>query len=344
MLALGATVPAASARAKPAHVPAQQLGFNSYVQDLCQSDAEWASDATGQFTELKSLGANAIALAFSIYMPGVYSNTVSAQRTCGSIYQTPSPARLAVAINAAHALGLTVFLRPLVEETTLVKTPGGWRGMIRPTNVKLWFNSYLATITPYLKLAQQLKVEYFAISTELDSLSKKPEWPSVIKAAKKYYKGPLVFTVPWHPGQVAHAGTSPGFDAYEGINATNNATPAQLLAIWNHDLKTSDRLPFPISTASMDEVAIPAQDGAYTTPWVYSLPLNTNPFNQSIQANWYSMACSFFKEHNLRGIYYWGVWYANGAQAVLTTPGPTLTQEIQPESVTVIKECYTGHS
>ena len=96
------------------------------------------------------------------------------------------------------------------------------------------------------------------------------------------------------------------------------------------------------SSASIDEIAIVAQDGAYPTPWVYSLPLATNPFDQTIQANWYSMACSFFKTHNMRGIYFWGIWYANGANAVLTAPGPGLTQEIQPESAAVIKECYTG--
>ena len=48
------------------------------------------------------------------------------------------------------------------------------------------------------------------------------------------------------------------------------------------------------------------------------------------------MACSFFKTHNMRGIYFWGIWYYNGADAALTTPGPGLTQEIQPESVAVI--------
>ena len=111
---------------------------------------------------------------------------------------------------------------------------------------------------------------------------------------------------------------------------------------WNYAATVADPLPFRLSSASIDEIAIVAQDGAYPTPWVYSLPLATNPFNQTIQANWYSMACSFFKTHNMRGIYFWGIWYSNGANAVLTTPGPGLTQEIQPESVAVIKKCYTG--
>lgn len=322
---------------------AKQLGFNTYVQDLCQSSATWASDASGQFAELKSLGANAIALAFPIYMPGVTSDSVFARRTCGTTFETPSPARLGVAIKEAHALGLTVFLRPLVQELQLVESPNGsWAGHIHPKNVGLWFKSYLATLTPYLKLAQQLRVQHFAISTELNSLVKKPNWASLIRTAKRDYKGQLVFTVQWGPGEATHAETSPGMDAYVGVLDPDTATPSQLLASWNKAAVTTDRLPFPLSSASIDEVAIVAQDGAYATPWVYSLPLATNPFNQAIQANWYSMACSFFKTHNMKGIYFWGIWYSNGANAVLTTPGPGLTQEIQPESVTVIKKCYTG--
>ena len=46
----------------------------------------------------------------------------------------------------------------------------------------------------------------------------------------------------------------------------------------------------------------------------------------------------------MRGIYFWGVWYADGANAVLTTPDPSLAQEIQPASAAVIKHCYTGNS
>lgn len=343
MAAAGSSLPTTSASAFPAASPSKQLGFNSYVQDLCQSTTTWAGDASGQFKELKSLGANSVALAFPIYMSSITSSALFARRTCGTIYETPSTARLGVVISEAHALGLTVFLRPLVQELQLAQSPSGsWVGHIRPKNVGAWFKSYLAVLSPYLKLAQQLKVEHFAISTELDSLVKKPNWASLISSAKRYYKGQLVFTVPWGPGQATHAGTSPGLDAYQGVLANDAATPSQLLADWNNAAAKTDRLPFPLSAASLDEVAIVAQDGAYATPWVYSLPLTSHPFNQSIQANWYSMACRFFKTHNMQGIYFWGIWYANGANAVLTTPGPSQTQEIQPESAAVIKECYTG--
>jgi hypothetical protein len=342
MVAIGASLSPVGASATPKASPTPQLGFNSYVQDLCQTPAVWASDATGQFSELQSLGANSIALAFPIYMSQITSSSVFAKRTCGSIYETPSPARLAVLINEAHALHLRVFLRPMVDELTLEKTQGGWEGKIRPAHIAAWFQSYLAALVPYLKLAQQLKVEYISIASELDSLAKQPKWASVITAAKRFYKGTLIFTVPWHPGQIAHAGTQPGLDAYQGIPESPSATPTQLLAAWNYAIARSDRVPFQLSKIAIDEVAIPAQDGAYPTPWVSSLPLATNPFDPKIQANWYSMACSFFKTHHLLGIYYWGVFFDNGAAAVLTAPSAGYPQEIQPDSAAVIKQCYTG--
>ncbi len=341
LVAATSSFPATGADAAPKAGPLRQLGFNSYVQDLCQSNATWASDASGQFAELKALGANSIALAFPFYMSSLSSNSVFVSRKCGTNFQTPSPARLAVAINEAHALHLRVFLRPLLNETVLV-AEHGWRGVIRPKNVHAWFKSYLALMTPYLKLAQRDKVNWFAISTELDSMATKPEWTSVLASAKRYYKGPLIFADTWRPGVVTHNSTSPGLDAYQGAALPDTATPSELLAAWNYSLDVGDPLPFPLSAAVIDEVAILAQDGAYPTPWDWSLPSQTYPFNQDIQANWYSMVCTFFKTHEMQGLYFWGVWYADGANALPQTPSPGLAQEIQPASAAVIKACYTG--
>jgi Glycoside Hydrolase Family 113 len=340
----GSSIAATGAGAARKITPAPQLGFNSYVQDLCQSNATWASDAQGQFTELKALGANSIALAFPIYMASINSSSLFVRRTCGTGYQTPSAARLAVAIREAHALHLRVFLRPLLNESML-QSKGAWRGVIHPKNVGQWFKSYLSVMTPYLKLAQQQKVEYFAISTELDSMSKKSNWTSLISAAKKIYKGSLTFTVSWSfgaTGKVTHAGTTPGMDTYQAVSLPNNATPAELLSGWNNAVASSNKVPFALSSATIDEVAILAQDGAYAQPYAWSLPPVTYPFDQNIQASWYSMACSFFKMHSMRGIYFWGVWYADGANALPSTPSPDLAQKIQPASAAVIKSCYTG--
>ena len=301
---------------------APQRGFNSYVQDLCQSPKTWANDAKGQFTVFKSLGANSVALAFPLYTNSLTANAVFPKVACHTNFQTPTAARLAVAIKEAHAVHLRVLLRPLLDETNL-QLHGGWRGSIRPLNVRLWFKGYLAALTPYLRLAQQQKVEYFAIATELDSMANKTEWPSFIKSAKRLYHGQLSFTINWAQtatGKVSWKGCRQGWTPTRWRPYPTARHPLDLLTAWNNALSSSDTVPFKLSTATIDEVAIVAQDGAYSEPWVWSLPQQTHPFNQNIQANWYAMACTFFKTHAMHGIYFWGVWYADGANAVLRTP------------------------
>ncbi len=338
-LCVGVVTGAGTARATSRIDSSPQLGFNTYVQDLCQSNSVWASDAQGQFSELKALGANSIALAFPLYMASLNSNAVYADRVCGTGLQTPSPSRLRVAITIAHSLHLRVFLRPLLGPLSGT----GWRGTMHPTNTRSWFRSYLAALTPYLKLAQEQKVEYFALSTELNSMGRKSNWKSLIESARHLYSGPLIFTITWtssNPGKVKWKDTSPGLDAYEAVHLPPSASVSQLLNEWNRDLHTIDKVPFRLSSSTIDEVAIPAQDGAYYEPWEWSLPPN-DPFDPSVQANWYAMACRFFQTHKMKGIYFWGIWYADGDAALPAVPSPGLAQEIQPASAQVIRSCFS---
>jgi hypothetical protein len=338
VLCAGVTTGADMAWATSHANPPPQLGFNTYVQDLCQSNAVWASDARGQFSELKALGANSIALAFPLYMASLTSNVVYADRVCGSGLQTPSPSRLRVAIAIAHSLHLRVFLRPLLGPLT----GAGWRGTIGPTNTGSWFRSYLTALAPYLRLAQAQKVEYFALSTELDSMGGRANWKSLVKSAQHLYSGSLVFTITWaygNRGKVKWMGTAPGIDAYEAVHLPPSASISQLLSAWNYALHTVDKVPFRLSSATIDEVAIPAQDGAYYEPWAWALP--GAPFDPSVQANWYAMVCQFFQTHQMKGIYFWGIWYSDGDAALPSVPSSGLAQEIQPASAQVIRNCFS---
>ena len=333
-----------SADAVTSRATAKQYGLNTYVQDLCQSAPFWSSEASGQFAAFKALGANSVALAFPVYTASLTSNSIVAQRTCGTNFQSPSPARIAVAVKIAHSMHLRVLLRPLLEETSLSKG-GGWRGVIKPSNTSLWFKNYLATLVPYLDMARQQKVEWFSIAAELDSMAHNSRWPAFIASAKRHYHGSVIFTINWEEGaagKVKWGGTTPGMDTYQATGLPPTASVSQLLLAWNNALKSTDTVPFAISSATIDEIVILAQDGAYATPYKWSLPFNIHPFDQMVQANWYSMACSFFKMHNMSGIYYWGVWYRDGANAFPKSPTANDPQGVQPASAAVIKKCFTG--
>ena len=66
-----------------------------------------------------------------------------------------------------------------------------------PTNISLWFQNYLTTLRPYLVMAQNYKVEHFAIQTELDSLANLPNWTSAIALSRAVYHGDLSFDYSW---------------------------------------------------------------------------------------------------------------------------------------------------
>ena len=131
-------------------------------------------------------------------------------------------------------------------------------------------------------MAQQQKVEYFSIATELDSMAKKSNWAAFIKSAKHDYRGSLSFTINWAEtaaGKVAWSGTTPGMDTYQLASLPNSATPSNLLTAWNNALSSSDTVPFSLSSATIDEVAILAQDGAYSEP----VGLEPPPADQPVQ-------------------------------------------------------------
>ncbi len=327
-----------------------QFGMNTFVPYNCESNSSWSQLATTQFQAFKGLGANAVALAFPLYTDSLTSNAFYAKDVCNTQYASPSPAELAMLVRIAHAMGLQVFVRPILYETNLqAEKPGAWRGIIEPTNTDLWFRNYWTTMLPYLQMAQANHVEHFALSTELQSMAAKPNWRALIAKARHIYTGDLVFSTNSSPGgndndEIHWGGTSVGLDFYSGVpGLSSTATPAQIVAGWNRELATTN--PFPlISSATISEVGILPQDGAYSQPYSWSLPLAQYPFNQLIQANWFTAVCRFFKSHKMGGVYFWGsaIYEQNGV--LLGTPSMSAgtISEIQPLAQQAIKVCFTG--
>lgn len=328
-------------------VPKYQFGINTYFTYNCQGTTlidQWAQTEINQY---KALGANSIGLSFPIYTDSITSNVVFAKTVCGDqSYQSPSPELLASVIDLAHAAGLQVFIRPLIDQSNLFKTKGWWRGILNPTDQKAWFASYLGALRPYLIVAQSQHAEHFAIETELDSLLSSKGWSSAIALAKVLYKGDLVWNYSWDTGvaKKAQPSTSMGVDAYPKVPAaTIKWTPTQLLGAWDRLLRKKGPyyLPKP-STVGIDEVGILSQDGAYASPFLGSMSFKLHPFNQAIQAHWFAAACLFTKQHSMKGIYYWGPWLGNNDGSMLTVPTPTQSSNIQPAAQVAIKHCFTS--
>lgn len=347
LLSLGVLLPSvvaggASARTVPHASPKYVYGLNSYVAFNCVSPSVWNLEATNQVNSFKALGATSIALDFPLYTDSITSNNIYAKSQCGTNYQSPTPAQLATIVADARAVGLSVFLRPTLDQSALkAENPTYWHGNIRPASVPTWFANYTATLTPYLKMAQTDHVASFALSSELSSMYVYSNWNKLIAAAKKLYKGTLVITDSWATnGEIKWwSGTNLGIDTYRPAGgATPTWSPTQLLNSWDSTLK---QIPVPkMSSATIDEIGIPAQVGTYAGPNGGNYPLSTNPFDQQIQVNWFTMACAFMKTHNMKGIYFWGALLNNSGGNLLLTPNEDESGNFQPETQTAIKNCF----
>jgi len=344
-LAAGAAATASATTSRL--VPRYQYGINTYVTYNCQGAKyfdQWASTEIAQYT---ALGANTIALAFPLYTSSLTSNRVAPRLVCGNEnYQTPPPGLLASIVQRAHAAGLEVFLRPLIDQESLFRESAkDWRGILAPTNLGLWFRNYVAAIRPYLVMAQSNHVEHVAIETELDSIADAPNWTSAIATSREIYKGDLTFNYSWRTPvtKAWRPYTSLGIDAYPVVgDVAISQTPAQLLGQWNHLLNTNPDYVVPLlSRVTIDEIGIPAQQGAYGEPFAGSLPLASHPFNQSVQLRWFTAACAFMKQHAMRGIYYFGPWVSTHRGSMLTSPSPAHPSDIQPASRAAIKRCFS---
>lgn len=324
--------------------PHYQDGISTYFPYGCEPISQVEDEARIQFTDDKALHANAVGIAFPIYDNTLTSSVVYAKLVCGSGLQdsTPPVSVLEQVVRVAHSLGLHVLLRPSLDQSRF--GPFGWSGIIKPTDVAQWFTTYMATIRPYLVMAQREHVEHFAIESEINSLAARANWKDAIWKAKRWYKGNLEWNYSWFSSvkKFARANTSFSIDAYPRFNgAASDATVPQLTTLWRSMLYTKS-MQIPYVPTTIDEIGIPAQDGAYATPYA-TLPLSEYPFDEAIQANWFTAACNFMKsDQMMRGIYYWGPWLLSRDGALLSTPDPTTPMDLQPAGQAAIKRCFSS--
>jgi len=105
--------------------------------------------------------------------------------------------RLRREIEAAHAVGLKVLLKP-----HLWIERGEWSGQIDPGSPEAWahwFESYRRFMMHYAALAQQTGCEMLTVGVELGSSSRAwpDHWRSLVAELRKVYAGPLVYAANW---------------------------------------------------------------------------------------------------------------------------------------------------
>ena len=347
-LAVPVRTPAATAAAS---TPAISLGVDVEMFPEFGTHSANLAAAKRLFTYLRSLHANAVALCIAVYpsvAPGGDPVTASAVSAGPA---TPSPSYLGQFIDLAHAAGLTVQVRPLINED-LLHLVGSWRGGIHPTNVAQWFSSYSAFLAPYFVTARQHHVEAFSIGAELTSMAPYDRyWVPLVATAKRVTRAEVIFEANWN-GRASIPGATYGYDNYQpidGVSTVADATAAAFTTKMEANLLSganSGGLPVAPTDAQFSEVGIAALDHSWLYPWVTTYDPTTQTVVRSVQANWFTAACNAVQDLHLRGIYFWSLIFSVDFDpaASADSPDPTLAQPYgwqNTASATAIQACFS---
>jgi hypothetical protein len=247
-----------------------------------------AQAITADAVYAKSLGANAVSIAFPLSASG---------STAAAGPSTPPPAALGQAISAARSAGLAVYLRPLVSEGI----PASSRVQWRPASLAEWFRSYQAFLLPYAGLAQHAGVSGFYVGTELSQFAHSGNWAALDAALGRVYHGPLYYSANWSDVDeraLAGSGGPPvtvAVDAYQPMPVPPDGFGVSW-ANWTR------RLP---QGTVLSEVGILTRAGAQDKP--YSWAPTGEPFDPRVQPAWFTAACHAVHAGHLGGIYFWSI-------------------------------------
>jgi len=141
------------------------------------------ASAERSLAEAKLLGATAVAI-----VPFLWQADPSSPDIVRGMDMTD--AQLRAAIHDAHALGLTVLVKPHVW------VPQSWAGAVAMDTEdtwRSWFANYQIALKHIARIAEEERAEALALGTELDGTTQRPEWGALIDAARSLYSGRLLY-------------------------------------------------------------------------------------------------------------------------------------------------------
>ena len=150
-----------------------------------------------------------------------------------------TPQSLEAGIRSAHAIGLRVFVVPLLG----VNVQGDWSGTVMPGDTSAWFSSYWQAFRPYVQVAEQAQADQLSIGTEDDYIQENADpmlWTNLITEVTSIYHGRLTYDSNWseigysvaswlHDSRLTYIGVSVYIDL---VNTASYVDPASLPAMW----------------------------------------------------------------------------------------------------------------
>ncbi|EKS29196.1 glycoside hydrolase family 113 [Afipia felis] len=206
--------------------PIQGFGFLSNYNGAFVS-----SSAQAAMQEIAGTNANSIELA-----PRIFLQTKNSNDVIDDPNKTESDANIAAAISNAHALGLTVLLKPMLSG--LDGTTAGSK--IVPSDPAAFFASYKAQMLDFAQVAQQAGAGSLSIGNELSSLSGpqyQSDWTDLIDSIRQVYHGQLTYSAA--TDEASHVSfwdqlDEIGINAYPPLTSQLDPSVNEMIAAWNN--------------------------------------------------------------------------------------------------------------
>jgi len=310
-------------------VPGFQGGVIVYADG---TDPALLSNAQRLLDHLVAVKVNSVALVFPLYQSSWTSSDVHADPS-----KTPTDEFLDGFIAAAHQRDLAVMVRPLIDDTPLMKA-GHWRGQLQPSDPGAWYAAYKTLMVKYAGIAQAEDGEVFDIGTELSSLQNNtPPWLDLIAAVRVVYTGQLTYSNNWG-GPYPAFGSALDFasvDAFYPLSAPHGASVAQLISAWQQWTPLLTQM-----QASLGKPVVLTELGTTSEPDSYRTPYDWHHgggVSLEAQRRYYAASCQALKP--LVGGMYWWVYYTNWFDKVQPASDPGY-QPVGKPAEQEITACY----
>ncbi len=273
---------------------------------------------TKALEDLKSIGVNSVAIIPTIYQKGISSSEIIETE------QTASDESISFAIEQAKKLGLCVMLKPHLDPIPLT-----YRGLINPKNIEEWKENYLKFMLKYAKIAEEKKVEIFAIGTELEFLSySNPEiFLELIDKARKIFSGKIIYAANFTEYKKIEFWEKLdfiGIDAYFPVCESPPPWPDELEKRWSNIMNEIIGLSTQIGKEVIfTEIGYISKKGTCQRPWDWTFETEIDEDEQAIL---YEAAIKFAFP-KLKGLFWWE-WQFYGEDQGGFTPRGKKAQEI----------------
>ncbi|GAC1313130.1 MAG: hypothetical protein NVSMB27_49250 [Ktedonobacteraceae bacterium] len=294
---------------------------------------QWGPTAYGEndtkwLTELPQMRAQTAAcwveMPVLLYQASLSSTTVMQGPS------TPSVSSFNYGVHLAHALGLHIYVTPLLQ----VNGAQPWAGAIKfafYAQEQQWFESYWQAIKPYAVTAAQAGVEQFALGTEYDWLQENaPDslWNGLIANVRSVFPGTLTYDTNWDvlqkqpPAWMRNPELKMiGVSAYlPVVDTPERVDPKQIFSLWQQTVKRAlDNFAIALGEPIfISEIGYRNSADALYRSWETTSSAPPDPEEQAAACD--AALANIIPDQHILGSFFWGwddteAFNLNGMQA-----------------------------